>query len=206
MNMIPQDLHIHTVYSIGDSAIVNEQTVDLIKNIRHASITGISDHFEYLADEATFRTYEDDVRSAGFRVGIEISGYSLVHEAVKTNCDYFVYHCSASEDYTALDHLISTGKPVIIAHPLIMGTDLDRIPHECYIEVNNRYIWRSNWRERLRNYVFDRKFVISSDAHQPNWLNQNVARYVCRELGIRETILFTDLQEQTRLIKEESMT
>jgi hypothetical protein len=86
-----------------------------------------------------------------------------------------------------------------------MGTDLDRIPHECYIEINNRYIWRSNWRERLRKYVRDRKFVISSDAHQPNWLNQNVARYVCRELGIQETVIFTDLQEQARLMKEQSL-
>ena len=191
--MIPQDLHIHTVYSIGDSVVVKEQTIDLIKKVRHANTIGISDHYEYLTDKATFSTYEKEVRSAGFRVGIEISGYALVHEAVKTNSDYFVYHCSARDDYKALYHLISTGKPVIIAHPLIMGTDLDRIPHECYIEINNRYIWKSNWRKRLRKYVPDRKFVISSDAHQPNWLNQNVARYVCREMGIRETIIFNDL-------------
>jgi hypothetical protein len=158
---------------------------------------GISDHFEYLTDEATFSIYEKEVRSAGFRVGIEVSGYAFVQEAVKTNCEYFIYHCSAEEDYPAIDHLLSTGKPVIIAHPLIMGTDLDRIPQECHIEVNNRYIWKSNWRERLGKYVHDFHFVIGSDAHQPNWLNQNVARYICREMGIRETIIFTDLSEQT---------
>jgi histidinol phosphatase-like PHP family hydrolase len=195
--MIPQDLHIHTVYSTGDIVVVKEQTIDLIKQVRHASITGISDHFEYLTDETTFKIYETEVRSAGFKVGIEISGYALVNEAVKTNCDYFVYHCSAGKDYAALEHLLTTGKPVIIAHPLMMGTDLDRVPRECYIEVNNRYIWQSNWREDLQKYLHDRKFVISSDAHQPHWLNQHVARYVCREMGIRETIIFSEQKEQT---------
>lgn len=195
--MLPQDLHIHTAYSTGDPVIVKEQTIDLIKQVRHASIIGISDHFEYLTDGATFSRYEREVRSAGFRLGIEVSGYALVQDAVRTNCDYFVYHCSAEEDYPALDPLLATGKPVIIAHPLIMGTDPDRIPHECYIEVNNRYIWKSNWREGLRKYLHDYKFVISSDAHQPNWLNQNVARYVCRELGIRETIIFPNQMEKT---------
>jgi histidinol phosphatase-like PHP family hydrolase len=194
--MIPQDLHIHTVYSIGDSSVVKEQTIELIKQVRHAGIIGISDHYEYLVDDLTFRTYENEVRNAGFRAGIEISGHALVHSAVKTNSDYFIYHCATKEDYRALDHLLATGKPVIIAHPLIMGTDLDRIPPECYIEVNNRYIWRSNWRERLYPYVNQRKFVIGSDAHQPNWLSQNVARYVCRELGIRESIVFTDQMEE----------
>jgi histidinol phosphatase-like PHP family hydrolase len=203
--MIPQDLHIHTVYSTGDTLIVEEQTIDLIKKVRHAAIVGISDHFEYLSDRATFDTYEKEVRSAGFKVGIEISGYALVDEAVKTNSDYFVYHCSAKEDYTAVDGLLATEKPVIIAHPLILGTDLDRIPHACYIEVNNRYIWRSNWRERLRKYVPERKFVISSDAHQPNWLNQHVASYVCRELGIRETILFTDPVDSSILLAEKGL-
>jgi hypothetical protein len=30
--------------------------------------------------------------------------------------------------------------------------------------------------------------VLSSDAHEPSMLNQNVARRVGRELGIRETL------------------
>jgi len=38
-------------------------------------------------------------------------------------------------------------------------------------------------------------FVIDSDAHQPHWLNQNIARYVARELEITETLLFTDAGE-----------
>lgn len=205
IEMIPQDLHIHTVYSVGDSAVVKEQTIDLVKRIRHASIIGISDHYEYLVDEDTFRTYENEVRAAGFWVGIEINGYELVRRAAKTNSDYFIYHCSREEDYIALDYMLGTGKPVIIAHPLIIGTDLDRVPSECYIEVNNRYIWRSNWRERLCRYANKRKFVLSSDAHQPNWLNQNVARYVCRELGIRESIIFTDPSEKALLMTERSL-
>ena len=188
--MIPQDLHIHTVYSTGDRAVVNEQTISLIKNVGHAARIGISDHFEYLLDENIFEQYEKEVRSAGFKVGMEVSGHALVSEAVGRNNDYFVYHCSRHEDYKAIETMLATGKPVIIAHPLIMGTDLDRVPAECYIEINNRYVWRSNWRTGFQNYVKDRRFVISSDAHQPNWLNQDVARHVARVLGIRESIIF----------------
>jgi hypothetical protein len=32
--------------------------------------------------------------------------------------------------------------------------------------------------------------VVSSDAHQPNSLNQNVARRVQEALAVRETLLF----------------
>jgi hypothetical protein len=56
------------------------------------------------------------------------------------------------------------------------------------VEVNNRYSWRDDWRKSLGPWVF--RFVISSDAHQPNWLNQTYARYVAAALGIRETLLF----------------
>ena len=187
--MVPQDLHIHTIYSSGDIAVVKEQTIALIKEVRHASIIGISDHFEYLVDDQVFHQYEKEIRSAGFRVGMEVSGHPLVSEAILKSNDYFVYHCHRREDYRAIDLLLATGKPVIIAHPLILGTDLDRIPPECFIEVNNRYVWRSDWRTGFFKYVNERRFVISSDAHQPNWLNQNVARYVCQILGIRETLI-----------------
>ena len=83
-----------------------------------------------------------------------------------------------------------TGKPVIIAHPYAFNTNLDKIPHECYIEINNRYIWRFDWKSYLSDYINDFRFILSSDAHQPNWLNQNVASYVADELGIRETLIF----------------
>ena len=42
---VPQDLHIHTVYSVGDSAVVPEQTPSLIHNVGYAEIIGIADHF-----------------------------------------------------------------------------------------------------------------------------------------------------------------
>jgi histidinol phosphatase-like PHP family hydrolase len=203
--MIPQDLHIHTVYSAGDSAVVNEQTISLIKNVRHATRIGISDHFEYLLDENIYKQYEQEVRSAGFKVGMEVSGHGLVPEAVRRNNDYFVYHCSRHEDYAAIDLMLASGKPVIIAHPLIMGTDLDKVPPECFIEVNNRYVWRSNWRAGFYKYVNDRRFVISSDAHQPNWLNQNVARYVCQVLGIRETLIFPETKPEVLLMSRNSL-
>lgn len=203
--MVPQDLHIHTIYSTGDGAVANEQTISLVKSIRHAAITGISDHFEYLVNGRIFDQYEKDVRSAGFKVGIEVSGHSLVPEAVKRNNDYFIYHCSSQEDYDAIELMLGTGKPVIIAHPLIMGTDLDKVPSECYIEVNNRYVWRSNWRAGFSKYVNDRRFVIGSDAHQPNWLNQNVARHVCQVLGIHESILFPEIRTEVLLMSKNSL-
>ena len=203
--MIPQDLHIHTIYSSGDSAVVNEQTIALIKGVRHAAIIGISDHFEYLVDDHIFSQYEKAIRSAGFWVGMEVSGKPLVTEAIKKNNDYFVYHCQRQEDYRAIDLLLATGKPVIIAHPLILGTDLDRVPPECFIEVNNRYVWKSNWRAGFGKYVNERSFVISSDAHQPNWLNQNVARYVCQTMGIRETLIFPEPKDEVLLMSRNSL-
>ena len=154
--MVPQDLHIHTVFSTGDSAIVREQTPEFIFKIRHAQVIGISDHFEYIVDPDIFNIYEKELRRYGFYVGTEISGFSLISKAIKTNCDYFVYHCSEDKDYKAVELLLDTKKPVIIAHP-------------------------------------------------PGWLNQNVARYVCRELGIRETILFPDKTEKIILMRKSGL-
>jgi hypothetical protein len=40
-------------------------------------------------------------------------------------------------------------------------------------------------------HIHDRfEFVVSSDAHQPNWINQTVARHVAARLGVRERLLF----------------
>ncbi|HUV06184.1 MAG TPA: hypothetical protein VMX75_00555, partial [Spirochaetia bacterium] len=66
----------------------------------------------------------------------------------------------------------------------------DKLPQECLIEINNRYVWRYDWRERINGFRSRFRFVIGSDAHQPHWLNQNIARYVASELGIEETLLF----------------
>jgi histidinol phosphatase-like PHP family hydrolase len=71
-----------------------------------------------------------------------------------------------------------------------MDTDLDRLPPEVFIEINNRYVWRNDWRVRLAPYTDRFRFVINSDAHQPHWLSQTVARRVAAELGVEETLLF----------------
>jgi histidinol phosphatase-like PHP family hydrolase len=41
-------------------------------------------------------------------------------------------------------------------------------------------------------YLNKFRFVISSDAHQPNWLGQSAARRAANDLGIEE-YLMTDL-------------
>ncbi len=188
--MLKQDLHIHTVFSAGDSAVVAEQTLELISKVKHASVVGISDHFEAITSEY-FETYRKAVSSYGFKVGTEVDGLQSVDEAVSLDFDYYIYHCrDEAKEYTGMEKLLVTGKPVIIAHPYAFNTNLDKVPNECYIEINNRYIWRFDWQNYLSDYVNDFRFILSSDAHQPNWLNQNVAIYVADELGIKESLIF----------------
>jgi histidinol phosphatase-like PHP family hydrolase len=185
--MLKQDLHIHTVFSTGDSAIVPEQTVDLIASVRHAETIGISDHFEYICDK-DFDSYSSTVRSFGLKLGTEVAGGEYTVDASGYPVDYYIYHCKDAEiNYTGFERLLATGKPAVIAHPFYMGTNLDRLPDGCLVEINNRYIWRSDWRRLLAPYREKFRFILSSDAHQPNWLNQNVARYVAGELGVEET-------------------
>lgn len=112
-------------------------------------------------------------------------------KAITLDPEYFIYHCRHRKaEYEGIEHLLATGKPVIIAHPLMMGTDLRKLPRECYVEINNRYVWRNDWRRGYKPFMKDFRFVFSSDAHQPNWLNQNISKYVARELGVEETIIF----------------
>lgn len=85
---------------------------------------------------------------------------------------------------------MDTGNPVIIAHPNALGTNLKKVNQNCYIEINNRYIWRDSARDFYEPHVNDFKFVFSSDAHQPNWLNQIIAKKYADKLGIKETIIF----------------
>ena len=196
MNHLPQDLHIHTTFSRDDGAVVPEQTIQLVAAIAHARIIGISDHLESIVDD--FSTYAKTVRSHGLLVGTEVNGADWVREAEAVDLQYYVYHCrDREEDYRGAERLLATGKPLIVAHPLILGTDLRRVPPQCLIEINNRYVWRSNW-ETLRPFTALFSFVINSDAHQPHWLNQNVARYIAGELGIDETLLFTDTTGSAR--------
>jgi len=62
--------------------------------------------------------------------------------------------------------------------------------NKWYYQINNRYISRFDWRKLIAPYISKFRWVIGSDAHQPHWLNQNYARQVAKEMGIKETILF----------------
>ena len=188
--MLQQDLHIHTTYSTGDTAIVPEQTIALVAAVQHARIVGISDHFEYLLD-GVFDTYAREIRRAGLRVGTEVDGHTWVDEASRYAVDYYIYHCrDVDADYRSLETLLATDRPVIVAHPNALDTDLNRVPGECLVEINNRYVWHSNWRHYYGPFRDRFNFVIGSDAHQPNWLGQSVARHVAAQLGIGEHPVF----------------
>ena len=185
----PQDLHIHTTFSNGDGAIVAQQTLDLIAAVQHAAIVGISDHFEYV-EGTSFELYRKSVQAAGFHVGVEVNGAEWAVRAAAADVEYYIYHCpDRSADYRGAEKLLATGRPVIIAHPLALGTDLRRVPESCLIELNNRYLWRNDWRA-LIPFAPRFRFVIGSDAHQPHWLNQSFARSVAERLGVEETLLF----------------
>lgn len=191
MYKVPQDLHIHTTFSTIDSKVVPEQTIEMVDFAKHAEIVGISDHFEHFMPHR-YHEYYKKVKSFNFLVGTEVNGHQSVPMAIEYEFDYYIYHCWGNEDkdYIALHDLISTGKSVIVAHPYATKTDLNRIPDNCYVEINNRYIWLFDWKKMITPFKSKFKWVIGSDAHQPNWLNQNIARRVAEELGIKETILF----------------
>jgi hypothetical protein len=145
---------------------------------------------EYLSGE-TYETYQREVRSYDLLVGTEVDGAAWTSMAVELDFDYYIYHCrDRREEYLGAEKLLETAKPVIIAHPLAMDTNLDRVPPQCLVEINNRYIWRNDWKTRLSPYRGRFRFVIGSDAHQPHWLNQNIARRVAAELGVEETLLY----------------
>jgi histidinol phosphatase-like PHP family hydrolase len=184
-----QDLHIHTVFSRHDGAVSKEQTPEMVKFCGHADIIGISDHFEDIHDK--WDEYEEKLRSMDLRIGCEIDGFRWVEKALAKNVDYYIYHCrDAEEEYEGAKKLIQSGKPLIIAHPNFLNTNLDQVPEEAYIEINNRYVWRTDWEKDFRPYINKFKWVISSDAHQPNWLNQNIARKIADNLGIKESLIF----------------
>jgi hypothetical protein len=105
--------------------------------------------------------------------------------------EYYLYHCrDRTEDYRGAERLAGAGRPVIIAHPNALQTDLARVSPVCLVEINNRYAWRDSGYRALAPFVAHFRFVINSDAHQPHWLAQSAARFIARELGVRETLLF----------------
>ena len=186
---VPQDLHIHTTFSHLDSAVAKAQTPGFVARINHAKVTGISDHFEHFYER--FDEYYTTLKQYGFYVGTEVDGSEYTREAARLDFEYYIYHCrNYASEYRAIESLLATGKPVIIAHPLVFDVDWKQIPPECYIEINNRYVWQNDWRKRLVPFTERFRFVIGSDAHKPNWLNHNVARYVARELDVEESLLF----------------
>jgi histidinol phosphatase-like PHP family hydrolase len=186
----PQDLHIHTTFSTGDTAVAPQQTVELVARFRHARVMGISDHLDYVYGER-FDEYQKTVRQFGFRVGVEVDGGVWAERALEVPVDYYLLHCyDLPDSYRCAERLVETGKPVIISHPLFLGTNLSRVPTGCLLEINNRYVWRSDWRQSFGDALKSFRFVIGSDAHQPHWLTQHVARAVARELGIQESLLF----------------
>lgn len=186
---IPQDLHIHTTFSQWDSAVVPQQTPELVARVGHARVLGVSDHFEHFADR--FDAYKVELDKWGLHAGTEVDGSDYVDDAAQMDFEYYIYHCrNQRKEYKAIDRLLDTGKPVIIPHPMVLETDLNKVPRECYVEINNRYVWRDDWLKKIGPFTGDFRFLIGSDAHQPIWLNQNVARYVARELNLEETILF----------------
>ena len=188
--MLQQDLHIHTTYSASDSSVVPQQTIAFVASIKHARVLGISDHFENLG-EGVFERYVMEIRQAGLKVGIEVDGYAWVTEATGCDVDYYIFHCRDRDaDYRSLGRLLETGKPVIVAHPNTLYTNLSRVPTACLIEINNRYVWRTHWKQFYGPFKDRFKFVIGSDAHQPHWLNQTVARYAAEQLGIQEQLVF----------------
>lgn len=185
-----QDLHIHTTWSDGDSAVAPEMTVELVASLRHARNVGISDHLEFIHD--CFDDYAAAVRGAGLRLGMEVNGAHWAAAALEVDCDYRIYHCfDRAADYAALDSLLASDRPLIVAHPHALGTDLGRVPDDCLVEINNRYIWQTDWHAYYGPYRERFRFVLGSDAHQPNWLNQTVARHAADQLGIEETLLFS---------------
>jgi histidinol phosphatase-like PHP family hydrolase len=188
--MLEQDLHIHTVFSSGDSAIVPQQTIAFIASVRHSRIIGISDHFDYITG-SRFDEYKNEVRTYGLILGTEVDGANWVDEAIQYPFDYYVYHCfDHSRDYKGAEKLLSTGKPVIIAHPQALDTDLGKVPPQCLVEINNRYVWRFDWQKYYTPFTRNFRFILGSDAHQPNWLTHSVAAHVANKLGVENTIIF----------------
>ncbi|MDC7224092.1 MAG: hypothetical protein PQJ60_10150 [Spirochaetales bacterium] len=188
---IEQDLHIHTVYSTGDSSVEPQQNIPFIKSLNHARVAGISDHFEYLTE--VFEAYREEVHSHGFWCGCEIDRGHHTPHALDLPFDYYIFHCrNEASEYAAAEKLLESGKPVIISHPMAIGADLNKVPSGCFIEVNNRYVWKGDYMSFYTPHLDRFRFVLGSDAHKPNWLNHLVCQQAADQLGIQPTRIFDE--------------
>lgn len=188
---IIQDLHIHSTYSTGDTAVAPQQTLKFIAKLEHAEIRGISDHFEYIAEDKVFDVYRKEAHSLGFYCGCEVNDSNDAEKAVDFPFDYYIYHCrNQDSEYKGAEGLLKTGKPVIISHPMAMGADLNKVPTDCYIEVNNRYVWQRDYMAYYATHLKRFRFLCGSDAHKPNWLNHLVAAHAMEEMGLNNILIF----------------
>ena len=106
--IMPQDLHIHTVFSTGDSAVAPEQTVEFIAELKHAKSIGISDHFEYLIGGA-YDNYVKTLRHHEFHVGTEVDGNEWVDMSLQYEFDYYIYPSAlqlSEKEHSPLTHLL----------------------------------------------------------------------------------------------------
>jgi hypothetical protein len=85
---LPQDLHVHTVFSKGDSSGAPEQTVTLISPVAHARILGLSDHTDGIVD--SFTAYGKEARRHGLRLGTEVDGSEWVAAARALPVECFI--------------------------------------------------------------------------------------------------------------------
>lgn len=188
---IVQDLHIHSTYSTGDTAVAPQQTLELIAALEHAEVRGISDHFEYLTEASVFEEYRRKAHNLGFYCGCEVNDSSDAEKALDYPYDYYIYHCrNQASEYKGAERLLEAGKPIIISHPMAMGADLNKVPTDCFIEVNNRYVWQREYKNYYSPHLNRFRFLCGSDAHKPNWLNHLVASYAMEEMGLENTLIF----------------
>ena len=83
--LLPQDLHIHTTFSVRDDSVAPQQTIELIDQFCYAEKMGISDHFEHFSDP---ESYIQSVKALGFFAGTEVSESAGFDDAATVDFDY----------------------------------------------------------------------------------------------------------------------
>jgi len=85
-----QDLHIHTTFSCDDPSMVEAQTPEMVAQVKHAEVIGISDHFEHIVEHLD--AYTTTVAHYGLHVGTEVNGGHWAAEAAVGGLDYYLQH------------------------------------------------------------------------------------------------------------------